>query len=262
MPRILTYNVHRCLGTDGMLSPKRIAHVIESCRPDIVALQELDVRRARTGGVDQAHAIAEELGMRMHFHPALCVLEEMYGDAILTPHSSRLMRAGALPSLARRPLLEPRGALWVAVEINGVWLNLVNTHLGLSARERKAQVEALLGPEWLGNPLCRDPVVLLGDFNAVPRSSAYRRLASRLRDAAHAGPNQRAKPTFPAYLPVLRIDHVFVSQSVRVLDVSVPRTSLMRAASDHLPLWIDIEAMPPRSRQAADADPEGPCGEP
>ena len=76
--------------------------------------------RARTGGVDQAHAIANPLGMQMHFHPALRVMEELYGDAILTPRPSRLVKAGALPGLAGRPGLEPRGALWAAIQIGGV----------------------------------------------------------------------------------------------------------------------------------------------
>src|SRR6478672_11059906 len=99
MTRILTYNVHRCLGVDGVLDPGRIAAVIAACQPDIVALQELDVRRARSGGVDQAKAIADRLGMQMHFHAALRVLEEEYGDAILTARPSRMVKAGALPGL-------------------------------------------------------------------------------------------------------------------------------------------------------------------
>ena len=49
MPRIMTYNVHRCVGMDGQLDVARTAKVIAQQKPDIVALQELDVRRARTG---------------------------------------------------------------------------------------------------------------------------------------------------------------------------------------------------------------------
>ena len=112
MPRIVSYNVHRCLGVDGKLSPKRIADVIAACEPDIVALQELDVGRARTGAIDQAHSIAEALGMQMHFHPALRVMEEQYGDAILTARPSRIIKAGPLPGLAGWLHMEPRGALW------------------------------------------------------------------------------------------------------------------------------------------------------
>ncbi len=67
--RVMTYNVHSCVGMDGRLSTSRIARIIAQCRPDIVALQELDVGRGRTGGIDQAHAIAQELEMEFHFHP-------------------------------------------------------------------------------------------------------------------------------------------------------------------------------------------------
>jgi len=56
MPRIVTYNVHRCVGNDRRLDVARIVEVLAGLEPDIVALQELDVGRARTGGVDQAPA--------------------------------------------------------------------------------------------------------------------------------------------------------------------------------------------------------------
>jgi endonuclease/exonuclease/phosphatase family metal-dependent hydrolase len=240
MLRILTYNVHRCVGTDRRLDPRRIAAVIARCEPDIVALQELDVGRARTGGVDQAHAIARELAMDFHFHPALQVEEERYGDAILTALPVRLVKAAPLPGLASMPRLEPRGALWAAVRVCRVEVQVINTHLGLIGRERLAQVAKLLGSEWLGHPDCRDPAILLGDFNAAPRSAAYRRIAFPLKDAQLAGSGRRPQPTFPARLPMLRIDHVFVSRSIEVVGVAVPRDSLARTASDHLPLVVEI----------------------
>jgi endonuclease/exonuclease/phosphatase family metal-dependent hydrolase len=242
MPRLLTYNVHRCLGIDGHLSPGRVADVIASCSPDIVALQELDVRRARSGHVDQAHAIAEALGMQMHFHPALRVLEEQYGDAILTARPARLVRAAALPG---RRGLEPRGALWAGVEIGGVEVQVINTHLGLLHAERSAQVDALLGSDWLGHPSCRAPMVLLGDFNAVPRSRTYRRLAARLMDARAKALSGQRFATFPSRMPLLRIDHVFLSPGIEVLRVETLRTPLARLASDHLPLLVEIRLAPP-----------------
>jgi endonuclease/exonuclease/phosphatase family metal-dependent hydrolase len=238
--RILTYNVHRCLGTDGRLSPHRIAEVIASCRPDIVALQELDVRRARTGGVDQAELIARELEMDFHFHPALRVMEELYGDAILTARPSRLVKTGPLPGLTRFPKREPRGALWASVNVGEAQLQVINTHLGLRANERLAQVESLLGPGWLEHPSCRDPVVLLGDFNSFAASRAYRRLTAKLQDAQRAPRPGRPRATFPAFFPIYRIDYAFVSRSIEVLGASVVRTPLSRVASDHLPLLVDL----------------------
>jgi endonuclease/exonuclease/phosphatase family metal-dependent hydrolase len=251
--RILTYNVHSCRGTDGRLSPERIAAVIAGARPDVVALQELDAGRARTGGLDQAHAIARSLGMRFHFHPALRVEEERYGDAVLSALPMRLVKAGPLPGLPNRPGLEPRGALWVAVDLGGgAELQVVNTHLGLLARERLAQAAALLGEEWLGHPDCRGrPAVLLGDFNAVSRSPAYRLLAGRLRDAqvvAAVRPGQRPRPTFPARWPVLRLDHVFLGEGVDASRAEVRRGLVERAASDHLPLVVDVSVRAPSGR--------------
>lgn len=242
MPRILTYNVHRCLGGDRKLSPARIAEVIASQNADIVALQEVDIGRKRSGRVDQADVIARELGMRIHFHSALRVMEEKYGDAILTPHPSREIHSGMLPNAIRRPNLERRGALWAEVEIGGHRLQVINTHLGLLAHERRAQIDALFGVEWLDHPDCADPLILTGDMNAVPRSRAYRRLAARLTDAQRVnGASARPQPTFPALMPLLRLDHVMVSRSIRVTRAEVVRTAVSRLASDHLPLVVDFE---------------------
>lgn len=251
--RILTYNVHRCLGTDGRLSPARIAEVIALFEPTIVALQELDVGRTRTGGIDQAHVIAEQLGMAFHFHPALRVMEELYGDAILTALPCTLVRAGPLPALSRRRRLEPRGAMWASIAVDGAQLQVINTHLGLVARERVAQVETLLGPEWLGHPACREPRILLGDFNAIPRSRAYQRLAVRLTDAQRTPRTRRPQATFPARLPLLRIDHAFIGGGIEVVDSTVPRTPLTRVASDHLPLVLDLRITSVSARRSAAA---------
>jgi endonuclease/exonuclease/phosphatase family metal-dependent hydrolase len=252
VPRILTYNVHRCVGVDGRLSPERVAEVIAATEPDIVALQEVDVNRARTGGVDQAEVIAKELGMQMHFHPALRVLEEQFGDAILTELPSRLIRTGALPTLAGWPMLEERGALWAALDIGGVALQVVNTHIGLVPRERLIQLDVLLGPDWLGHPSCRDPLILAGDFNAVPRSRAYRRIAARLTDAQLFPGVGAPRPTFSVRMPVLRIDHVFVSRSIKVRRCEVIRTPLARVAADHLPLLVEFDIVAQRPQAATD----------
>ena len=71
MPRLLTYNVHRCVGTDRRLDVARVAAVIAEQEPDIVCLQELDVGRARTGHVDQAEASARVLAMTFQFNAAI-----------------------------------------------------------------------------------------------------------------------------------------------------------------------------------------------
>jgi endonuclease/exonuclease/phosphatase family metal-dependent hydrolase len=237
--RILTYNVHRCVGTDGRLDVGRIAAVIAAESPDIVALQEVDVGRARTGGVDQAHDLAKRLGMVSRFHAALQVEEEQYGDAVLTARPERLVKAGPLPGHPRIPRLEPRGALWVSVDVgDSREVQIINTHLGLVPYEQRLQAEALAGPDWLGST--RGPTVLLGDFNSTPRTRPHQILARRLISARHVRPGARIA-TFPAALPVLRIDHVFVSAEVRVSGLRVGASPAARIASDHRPLIMDFD---------------------
>jgi endonuclease/exonuclease/phosphatase family metal-dependent hydrolase len=238
--RIMTYNVHSCVGMDGKLDPERIARVIARARPDVVALQELDVGRARTESMDQAHRIAHHLAMEFHFHPALHLEEERYGDAILTHLPMRLVKAGALPGLPDKPQLEPRGALWVAVEHDGREIQVLNTHLGLLRRERIAQVEALLGPEWLGHRQCQAPVVFCGDLNALPSSPVCSRLKGRLADVQDLAVGHRPRGTFSSRMPNLRIDHVFVSAGVEVTGIEVGDSELARVASDHLPLVAEL----------------------
>jgi len=243
MPRILTYNVHRCVGTDRRLDVARIAEVIARQEPDIVALQELDVGRQRTFHVDQAHEIAQRLEMAVHFHPAMKVEEELYGEAILTCYPERLVQAAPLPSHERMGhLLEPRGALWVSVDIDGKTVQIINTHLGLIPREQQAQANALAGASWIGHPLCLAPAILLGDFNAPPNTQVYRTLSACMQDARQLtkGP-RRPSSTFPSALPVLRIDHVFVTPGIEILRVEAPFDTLTRVASDHLPLVVDFE---------------------
>jgi endonuclease/exonuclease/phosphatase family metal-dependent hydrolase len=241
MPRILTYNVHRCVGADRRLDVDRVAEVIAALEPDIVALQELDVGRIRTGGVDQAHEIARQLDMKCHFHAALKVEEELYGDAILTAYPERLVQVGPLPGHPRIPQLEPRGALWISVEIEGREVQIINTHLGLVPREQRTQAAWLAGPAWLGHPACRGARILLGDFNATGTSVVYRTFAAKLDPARRLAPRKSPTSTFPSPLPVLRIDHVFVSPEIRVIDVFAPFEPLTRIASDHLPLVVDFE---------------------
>jgi endonuclease/exonuclease/phosphatase family metal-dependent hydrolase len=243
MPRIVTYNVHRCVGNDRRLDVARIAEVLARLRPDIVALQELDVGRARTGHVDQAHEIAERLDMACHFHAALTVEEERYGDAILTCFPERLVQVGPLPGYDRLRALEPRGALWVEVEIGGRSVQVINTHLGLVPREQQIQAAWLAGPAWLGHPHCMGPQILLGDFNATGASLVYRTLTGKLAAARNLVKRADRTPTstFPSPLPVLRIDHLFVSPEIQVGAVFAPFDPLTRIASDHLPLVMDFE---------------------
>ena len=243
MPRIVTYNVHRCVGNDRRLDVGRIAQVLAELEPDIVALQELDVGRKRTGHVDQAHEIARRLDMACHFNAALTVEEERYGDAILTSLPERLIQVGPLPGHPAIPQLEPRGALWVEVQIGGATVQIITTHLGLVPKEQQIQAAFLAGPAWLRHPNCQGPKIVLGDFNATATSVVYRTFLKTLSAARTLAKVKTPTATFPSQLPVLRIDHLFVSPQIRVTDVFAPFSPLTRVASDHLPLVMDFDVV-------------------
>jgi endonuclease/exonuclease/phosphatase family metal-dependent hydrolase len=244
MARLLTYNVHRCVGVDRKLDVDRIAGVIADLEPDIVCLQELDVGRARTGGVDQAHAIAERLDMSFQFHPAMRVEKELYGDAILTRLPETLVRAAALPTLSGLKGLEPRGALWSLIQVDGVEINVLNTHLGLIPREQRLQATALMGKAWVGSPKLEGPVILAGDFNATSITRPYQILTRKLDDAQRRLGLKPSLKTFPSGFPAIRIDHCFVSDAIRITGARAGTSPLARMASDHLPLVIDFEVSP------------------
>jgi len=69
----------------------------------------------------------------------------------------------------------------------------------------------------------------------------YRTLKARLAAARSLSPTKAPTATFPSQLPVLKIDHVFVSPEIEVRAVFAPYDPLTRVASDHLPLVMDFE---------------------
>lgn len=236
---IMTYNVHSCIGNDGKDMPMRIAKIIAALHPDIVALQELDVGLSRTGCVDQAHMIAGELDMYVHFHPSLFIQEGRYGNAILSRYPIRPVKAGGLPSRRKEPR---RGALWVEIDLRGRAIQVINTHLGITPVRRRTQSATLLGPDWLGSARCRPPVVLCGDMNATPGSYVHHSFSQKLADAQLlVQGDRRPRKTWPSITPFLRLDHVFLSRDILVRSCRVPRSMNAKMASDHLPLLVEAQ---------------------
>lgn len=226
---VLTYNVHSCIGTDRKLDVSRVAEVIRELDADIVMLQELDVGRLRTGNTDQAYDLASLLEMKHHFHAAMHVESERYGDAILTRHPIQLVRSGLLASIG-----EPRGAIWAEVILHGQPINVINTHLGLRSVERIAQVAELMGPDWMGSERCRQsPTVFGGDLNAIPSSAAFRSIKMKTQDGVRW---RRFPSTFPSRFPMVRLDHILHSVGLEMTNISSVRTARTKVASDHLPL--------------------------
>lgn len=252
--RIVTYNIHGCVGMDGELSTQRIARVLGQSQADIVCLQEIDRRRPRSMSIDQVEAIAQAVGMQAMFAAAWEDGEQAFGNAILTALPMQIVQTGLLRR--HKPQRNGRSAIWVEVELPrpavadtsqavrqpGHSLQVICTHLSIYPTEQLRQAEELVR-EWLEPAQLRGPVVLCGDFNAAPGSATWKTLAQCLRDVEQDRPG-RPYPTYFSPYPLLRVDHIFVSPSIQPQS-QVIRSRLAKIASDHLPVLADLQ-IPPR----------------
>lgn len=236
--RLLTYNVHACMGMDGQLSPERIARVIGQSEADIICLQELDVGRRRSGHRDQAHAIAQHLEMTHQFHPAWHLEEEQFGNAILTRLPMRVIQRKSLHH--HKSDRSRRSAIWVEVDIDkDVSLQVINTHLSIYPQEQLVQAQQLID-DWIKPAKLLGPVVLCGDFNARPNSATHQLLNSVLADI-ESFDGKPARRTLFSPIPISRVDHGFLSEELVCPQVRIIDNRLARIASDHLPLVFDLK---------------------
>ncbi len=233
--RIITYNIHRCIGGDRKISPERISDVIAVHQPDVVALQEVDFGQARPTLYDQANIIAESLNFQ-----AVWIERERCGNAILSRYPMKMVKAGGLHRPRRWHSLARRGALWVEVTAFGIGIQIINTHLGLTSASRLNQAKILVGPEWLNRPDCRPPVILCGDFNTQPESTVFRLLEKRLINVEKLNINGQVEKTWPSSHPLLSFDHIFISGDIGVETVRVPTDGVVQMASDHLPFFVQL----------------------
>jgi endonuclease/exonuclease/phosphatase family metal-dependent hydrolase len=262
--RVVSWNVHGCVGADRRFDPLRTARALAALGPDVALLQEVGDSRGVHPPVDQATTLADELGLTCALGITLAAGPFGYGLATLSRFPVLDSETYDLSVRGR----EPRACLRVVVGREALRLVTVNVHLGLGASERRRQLRILvdaplvgaLGPPprgWLRRvPAAVDdrrllPLVLGGDFNDFPPGPVSRTFGARLIDVgAQPGPFF-SRRTFPSWRPLLRLDRVYLSRALRVVGWRVERSAAVRAASDHLPLVVDVEV------STADGDSDG-----
>jgi endonuclease/exonuclease/phosphatase family metal-dependent hydrolase len=225
---VATYNIHRCVGADGACVPYRVAEVLADLGADIVALQEVDSRLPEHG-VDQLALFARLLHARPIAGPTLRHRRGAYGNALLVRRP--VLRVHRLDLSV--PGREPRGALDVTLDVGGLFVRVMATHLGLSRRERARQVRRLLEAHRAHPPL---PTLLLGDVNEWLPGCGIRRALD-----AYFGPTGHG-PTFPARWPLFVLDRIFVQPLAALVDIGVVVSRAARLASDHLPVRARLDS--------------------
>ncbi|MFB1480234.1 endonuclease/exonuclease/phosphatase family protein [Corallococcus sp. RDP092CA] len=231
--RVMTFNIQ-----SGLRGLEQVADVILQERPDVVALQEVDVGSTRAHGEDQVERLSALTGLKYRAHFGTT---RLYGGA----YGIALLSRYPLESLAQYPLPTPRGAeprtlAHAVLDVDGREVSVYATHLIRRPFNGAARVRQ---SAFIAQLLSKDarPRLLMGDLNDDPDSRPVRLLRRQLQDVARV---TRSDGTgtypMPLFLKSLRIDYVmacgaFTPVSTRVLRVG---------ASDHYPVVADLRLQP------------------
>jgi endonuclease/exonuclease/phosphatase family metal-dependent hydrolase len=229
--RVATYNIHRCRGLDRRVRPERIAAVLATIDPDIVALQE--VVGPGVAGPGHAERLGAALGMGWVLAPTRELRRHPFGNAVLSRFP---IRDHAQHDLSWKTC-EPRGSQRVTIDLGaGRTVHVYNVHLGTALLERRYQAARL--STWIHSRRGA-PKIVLGDFNEWSRNLATGVLAEHLKSIDLYGHLKRRR-TYPGFFPVLHLDHIYFGGDIEVRRIELPRTRLAMVASDHLPLVADV----------------------
>ncbi|MDA1259555.1 MAG: endonuclease/exonuclease/phosphatase family protein [Planctomycetota bacterium] len=242
--RLLSWNIHRCIGQDRRFDPDRVAAVLSHHQADVVLLQEVDRGVPRSRKLFLDHVLAEAARYPWTAWAQAHVLREgSYGNATLS----------RFPIVKRRHLdlrigrRKQRNALYTRLSIphQRAPLHVFNWHLGLSAGERIKQAARLLNTGTLRDLRENDRVIVGGDTNDW-RNRLF--LGAGIQQAGfHAWSEHGRRPsilTFPSDAPIGALDKFFWRGSFHHEHIHASRTSLARVASDHLPLVAEFDLQP------------------
>lgn len=225
--RIASYNLHKCVGTDGRTDPARVLAVLEAIGADVVALQEVDRRLGARPAALPLKLIEAETDYRRAALPRTGPDSlGWHGQAVLIRRGIRVQEGGGIAL----PGLEPRGALWLRLAPEGSDpFTLIAAHLGLRRTDRRAQWARIAEMMRAEAPA---PVLALGDFNEWRAKRGFEALTGF--DIHAPG------PSYPARAPLGRLDRIVTGPGVRLRRMGVFDSPLARRASDHLPIWADL----------------------
>jgi endonuclease/exonuclease/phosphatase family metal-dependent hydrolase len=232
--RVLCYNIHHAEGIDRKLDVPRIARVILSVKPDLVALQEVDEKTKRTKGVDQAAELARLTKMNGVFGANIAFQGGRYGNTILSRFPITRHKNHHLPNVDAG---EQRGVLESVIMVSkDRSILFLATHFDHRRSDEERRASAKFINQMVGS---RDkmPAILAGDFNDVPDSLTLKELGK-----LWVRTNPEITPTVPVAKPVRQIDYIFVRPKERwkVVETKVLDEAV---ASDHRAILAVIELL-------------------
>jgi len=231
--RIMTYNIHVGVGMDKKLDLKRIADVINTQKPDLVGLQEVDRGVKRTEGKDEIAELAALTRMDYAFAHNLDFQGGQYGVAILSRFL--LLKNVDHRMFENKREAERRGMLHVQVELDNQVINFVTTHLDYQYEDgRVFETEQML--KFLEE--VKGPLIVVADMNDEPTGEAYKMMLRNFNDAWVASRAKGEGFSFPADKPIKRIDYIFY----RAAELKAKRAEVVETlASDHVPVIAELQ---------------------
>ena len=236
--RVATYNIHKGvqgLGPARRLEIHNLVHAVEQFDADIICLQEvrrhnrkLERQFTRWPSLGQADYLSPE-GYEAVYMTNAYTRHGEHGNALL----SRWPVLGSGHADVSDHRFEQRGLLHVQVMVDGRVVHVVVVLLGLIHASRERQVMRL-GAFITREVPENDPLIVAGDFNDWG--------AQLLRPMADLGLRTFEGvrlPTFPARLPLLHLDRIFV-RGLTPVAAHVPHGRAWSRMSDHLPLIGDF----------------------
>ena len=227
--RVLSYNIHICIGNDGKLDAERIAETIKAQKPDLVALQEVDRKTSRVKQMDQVDELAKLTGMNAVFGKTIDIGGGDYGVAILSRFPIKDHKTTKLPNIDNR---EERVALETTIQLDEkTEIRFVCTHFCHQDEKRR-----MLQADKITELFTKDDrvTILAGDLNAKPDSKTLTVFNEYWTDATNR------EPTFPLSVGGQKIDYIFYrpAQAFRVKETKVIPE---KVASDHFPVLSVLE---------------------
>ncbi len=223
--RLINYNAHNAIGMDGKTDYKRTANLIAQYKPNVVAMQELDNKTQRSGGISVLDQITSNEYKYRIFAQAIEFQGGGYGIGIASKLEPITHRQIALPGKE-----EARVALIVEFKD----FVLCNTHLSLTAEDRAKSIEIIK------KELAKEskPVILCGDLNDTPDSAVIQSLSSDFSSLVDT-----STPTYPADKPHTCIDYIFISNANHGYKHTIKRAEVINDSitSDHRPMIVDIK---------------------
>lgn len=225
--KIMSFNTQHCLNyLEQKIDFDIMAKAILTCDADIIGLNEMRGECEQAADYADQTAILSRLTDIQNYYFAEAIKFggiKPYGNAMLSK----------LPILSAETIIipdpDPKGydgyyetRCVLKAKLEG-GITVLISHFGLNPDEQENAVKTII--ENLADEKC----ILMGDFNMTPENPIFNPIRERMVDTSQYF--SEPKLSFPSDKPDRKIDYLFVTPDVQVIEADIPAI----VAADHRP---------------------------